>query len=228
MFLIKNDLTSYLLNLFFKIISIMALETKFQKIKRPFPFHLIVISLVSFSDNIESIYYFDILKTLKFQWNLDILNIEFLIFSSSLAIFLGSYFSYNVLSWRTHKFLILSSIFQFLFCFLGSFSRNTYEIGSMKFLYGLFYGASSKLIILLLYLNFKHRIKISNFSLMFLQTSQSFTKMWVFLMMLMYETSEPNWGALWMGNSFSALIFFFIAIFGINKDAKNSLYNDFI
>lgn len=62
---------------------------------------------------------------------------------------------------------------------------------------------------------------------MFLQTSQSFTKMWVFLMMLMYETSEPNWGALWMGNSFSALIFFFIAIFGINKDAKNSLDNDF-
>jgi len=203
-------------------------NSKIQKNKRPFPFHLIAISLSSFSENIEAIYFFNILKTLQVQWSLDVFTIEVVVLLSSLAIFLGSYFSYQILSWKTHKFLILSSMFQILFCVLGSFSRNTYEICYMKFAYGLFYGASSKLIILILFLNVRHKIKISNFSLMFLLTSQSFTKMWVFVMMLIYETADPHWGSLWMGNSFCALIFLFIAIFGMDRDAKNSLDHDFI
>lgn len=163
---------------------------------------LIMLSMTNFLENIETVYFCNILVTLKNQWNLNFLSIELVLFTSFLSKFLGEYFSPHLLTFQPHKIIFLSSLCQIFFSVLGSFSRNIEEIAGAKFLLGIFNEATSMLMIFLFWNNLKQKFH-SLGSAMIFQIWQILMKMCVFVMMLIYETAQSNWSFLWFANSFT-------------------------
>lgn len=196
--------------------------------KCKFPLILVGMAVMSFSDNIEAILFFEVLEAVKTQWKINYFTLEIIIFIFSLSCFLGSYFSLKLLSYPSYTFLVISCFFQIISCVVGSFSKSIFEMCATKFIYGFFYGASSKMIILLLVSNIPTREKFLNYSLISLQIFQSFIKMWLAIMTILYKSVSQNWEVLWLGNILPTLIFLFGIGYIIRKYVKNSLNIDFI
>lgn len=206
----------------------MDQESKILKAKKYFPLYLIHFTFYYFSANIDAIYFLEILITLEREWKIDDFAIIILICCSSLSLIFGNYFSILFLRFNIRNTLFASFLFQAISCIIGSFSfsQNLLVFCILKGVYNFFFAISSKIIVILPFLN-KHsensEKKQGNLLLFLFQTCQILIKVWVCLTCFLI----PNlgWWILSINNSLSSIFSLIGVIFMIKRKKEFMKYS---